>query len=218
MRLQLASVGALVVLTGCWSPSPEVNIANPNAFSSAKGTIEVIVSDDTTRFHLVLESGAVRNQEHKSGPAFELVRQEQNAPTPAVPNPSGFSLGKPTALSHDAKSIAAAMRAERGDANAVSDVIGILDKSTGRLHSSYKLRKGLHVEALAWAPSSDAIVVLSAEDSSGKSGRDLLSAMSGHPVSYLSFNLHLVNRDGALVGETGVATGMRAGFGYVSWK
>jgi hypothetical protein len=163
-------------------------------------------------------SGRVEGQRVSPGPAYELIRDERKQKRYSVPDTSGFRLRPPSALSPDGKFLASAIVPQKGDPYAPADSLGIFEYPAGNLRGVFKTTDSRILESIAWSPTSDTIVALTATSKSGKSPGDILSAVTGHPVSYVSFYLQIVTLTGKSLAEAKLASDLQSGFGQVSWR
>lgn len=218
MRVQLTILACCYSVAGCWAPSPDFKIASADSLREVKGSLSVTLSDGKSRYEATLVSGRVEGQKVSPGPAYELVRDETKQKRYSVPDKSGFRLRPPFALSPDGKFLASAIVSQKGDPYAPAESLGIFEYPTGNLRGVFKSADSRVLESIAWSPTSDMIVVLTATSKSGKSPGDILSAVTGHPVSYVSFYLQIVSLNGKSLAETKLASDLQSGFGHVSWR
>ena len=218
MRVQLTILVCCCFVAGCWSSSPDFKIADANSLRDINGRLSVTLSDTKSRYEAMLVSGRVEGQRVFPGPAYDLTRDETKQRHYSIPDTSGFRSRLPSALSPDGKFLASAIVPQKGDPYAPAESLGIFEYPTGNLRGVFKTIDSQIIESIAWSPTSDMIVVLAATSKSGKSPGDILSAVSGHPVSYVSFYLQIVSLTGKSLAETKLASDLQSGFGHVSWR
>lgn len=209
----------LIVVAGCWSPTSEFNLEDTQSLDGKIiGTLHITMSDTKSRYEVVFREDGSKNKYVKSGPAYELIRKETRHSIPSIPSPAGYQIREPSALSPDGKFIASAMVSTKDGAYTPANSVGLFAFPSGTLLTVFTPITNGFIEYIAWSPNAEKLAVLTGITKSGKSAEDILAAISGHPVSYISFDLQIVTLKGESIGEVKLAADLQAGFGHITWQ
>jgi hypothetical protein len=120
-------------------------------------------------------------------------------------------LSTPYAISPDRKKLVAGLGPEFN----FSERIAFLNLSTSKVIGIVDFHEAIN--AVAWDPLSQAVVVLSHSETYGLNPLALLAATAGHPVPYANLTLRIVEPNGATQCTIHPARGLAFGRGYVRW-
>jgi hypothetical protein len=190
MRFLVLLSGASFAMIGC-SPSRTEPPANQTILAAdiAPGSIviDVLESGDPatySQYELRPSAGTVRHVKEQSFPAYTSVQVPAN-----LQQPSGSIQScekKPRASSMDGFY-------EAYCTNSGKDEFFVEDRRTGELLSHWKLDESRSIKGFAWSPNSRSVAFLTTASRTGKSPRDLSAAASGHPVSYDTVFLNILD-------------------------
>lgn len=128
--------------------------------------------------------------------------------------PGKGELSTPYAINRDGALLAAGLQLAGEYASAPR--VALVRLGDGSLQSIIDM--GRSVLSLAWSPTSDQLVVVTATERYGsRSGRERFSSAIGHPIPYSDITLSIVAVDGSVVCSISPAANVDYGNGYVRW-
>lgn len=123
-------------------------------------------------------------------------------------------LSTPYAMKRDGTLLAAGLQLEGEYSSAPR--VALVRPHDGGLQSIIEMARP--VLSLAWSPTSDQLVVVTATERYGNStARERFSSAIGHPIPYSDIALSIVALDGSVVCSIDPASNLDYGNGYVRW-
>jgi len=152
----------------------------------------------------------VRSLRGQSFPAYTSVQIPSNFEQPA--GSIETCAKKPKADSRDGNYIAHC-------ANSGADEFWVEDRLTGETVSHWKLGETRRIVGFAWSPNSRSVAFLSVSARTGKSPGDLTAAASGHPVTYETVFLNILDMSTRKLTAYEIHRDVRAAFTRIlSWS
>jgi hypothetical protein len=124
---------------------------------------------------------------------------------------AGSFLSTPYAISPDHKWLVAALGPEFN----YSDGIAFLSPDTSKIFGTVNFHEAIN--AMAWDPLSQLVVVVSHSESYGVNPLSLFGALFGHPIPYSNVTLKVIEPSGATRCTIHPARGLPFAGGYVRW-
>ena len=203
------SIAASFVIFGC-SPSRTEPPVNQTILAAdiAPGaiTVDVLEAGDPatySQYELRPSAGSVRHVKEQSFPSYTSVRVPADFQQPSGSIQSCEK--KPRASSIDGFYDAYCT-------NSGIDEFFVEDRRTGELLSHWKLDTSRSIKGFAWSPNSRSVAFLTTASQRGKSPRDLSAAASGHPVSYDTIFLNILDMRTGRLTVYQVSRNVRAAF------
>jgi hypothetical protein len=98
-----------------------------------------------------------------------------------------------------------------------STALAVFSAETNKLVLLTEGDSARYIAALAWSPDLTLIAMLRVTFSSGKMPWDILSAMGGHPVTYSTYYLEIVNLTGEVIASSKLSSELRMSTDELVW-
>lgn len=219
MKCTLVSIFIISLLAGCQSEPQFVLEENAkNQFAKLPGKIGITLETNSAKWHYILDKGALV----KVG-SLPAASKEAAAigigwfyGATGLPEHSGYDYKGPYMVSPDKRFVAASIAVSGPSTPGPTEVV-IVDTRTKKIISKVRSNDNRYIDGVAWSQDSRLLAVLKSSSRYGRGPLDLIGAMFGHPVPYMTYYLEVVDLDGKVVASAKLVSDLRASWGEVVW-
>lgn len=208
-----------ILITGCSDQQrPEITIDSlaRTAFETLPGTLGIAIHGSDNATQVVLHHGQIESARGTIRAPREATGMVGPRGATMLPDRLNEYYQGPYAFSPDSKYVAASVVEQRPKA-ALPQAFVIFDQQMKRDMARVTLDSKELLRALAWSPDSTRLAVLKSTSRGKFSFKNMLSAVSGHPVPYDTYFLDIYNLDGKIVAQTKLIEDVRASWGEITW-
>jgi hypothetical protein len=218
MRRQVIFLVA-VLIAGCSAQQePEITIDSSAraALEALPGTLGIALHGSDIAIQVALRHGQIESARGTIRAPREATGMVGPRGATMLPDRLNEYYQGPYGFSPDSRYVAASVVEHRPKA-ALPQAFVIFDQQMKRDTARVTLEGKELLRALAWSPDSMRLAVLKSTSRGKFSFKNMLSAISGHPVPYDTYFLDIYNLDGKIVTQTKLIEDVRAGWGEITW-